>query len=364
MKTNRAWIAVPAAVLVVVGAVAATKVATNDGDATPAERRPTTPTPTPSATPTAAVSPDAIISSGDFVSYAIGRDGTVLTTWRTCDDDTGRCRSAWQLRTADGVRRGLAAPMATGVRAGDVFVLSDFERYARVLRPDGTLRPITRVAQLVPRPGDTFFNKVHGLQLVDADRAQMARLPDAPGTVRVDVATIAADGTVVGIAAQPPIENPPGTWVMMLHGATWSRVPLSDRRADGPLPGFVVTSGDHLAAMSTYDGATVAPVGTFGVSSDSGRSWTRLHKGDVPFATVDSVAATSTGTLYVATPEGALYRSAGQDWTTFVRVDVAGRVGQIQPAGREVAGLTGDYPDLHLLLFDGSGRHRDLGGLR
>jgi hypothetical protein len=254
--------------------------------------------------------------------------------------------------------------MATAVRAGDLFVLSDFERYARVVHPDGSLTPITTVARLVPRPGDTFFAKVHGLRLVDADRGRMTRLPDAPGTDGVDVATVAADGSVVGMAARPPLENPTGTWVVMLHGTTWSRVSLSERPEDGPLPGYVVTSGGHIAAMSTYDGATVAPVGTLGISADRGRTWTRLHRHDVPFTTVDSIAATSTGVLYVATPEGALYRSAGHDWTTFVRVHLPGRIGQIQSAGHEVAGLTGDYPDLHLLLLDDSGHHRDLGPLR
>jgi hypothetical protein len=39
-------------------------------------------------------------------------------------------------------------------------------------------------------------------------------------------------------------------------------------------------------------------------------------------------------------------------------------MGQIQPAGHEVAGLTGDYPDLRLLLLDDTGHHRDLGPLR
>jgi photosystem II stability/assembly factor-like uncharacterized protein len=169
---------------------------------------------------------------------------------------------------------------------------------------------------------------------------------------------------VVGVAAQPPLENPAGTWVMLLHGTTWSRVPLSDRREDGVLPAFVVTSGDHIAAMSTFDGATVAPVGTLGVSADGGSTWTRVHKRDVPFATVDSAAATSTGVLYVATPKGALYRSAGDDWTRFTRVPYRGALSRVQAAGEDVAALTGSYPDLRLVLFDASGHPRDRGPLR
>ena len=159
-----------------------------------------------------------------------------------------------------------------------------------------------------------------------------------------------------------------GSWVL-LHGSNSQ----AQTAVSGAPPEVTVAqaltrqvsdSAEFTGRLQAVNTVQVQPrVGGF-INSVHFQEGALVHKGDVPFATVDSVAATSTGTLYVATPEGALYRSAGQDWTTFVRVDVAGPVGQIQPAGREVAGLTGDYPDLHLLLFDGSGRHRDLGGLR
>ncbi len=84
-----------------------------------------------------------------------------------------------------------------------------------------------------------------------------------------------------------------------------------------------------MAALTSYDGVTAVRAGTLAVSTDAGASWTTLSGADLPFGTVDSMAATSGGRLYVAEPDGTLWRSRNPGWTAFTRVTAASGVGVV-----------------------------------
>jgi hypothetical protein len=355
------------AALLVLGILAGTSLVGHD-TSTP----PVAPSPKPSpATP----SPDndakaaAVIRDGDLDSYATGTDGSVLTTWQVCGND-GNCEHAWQLRAEGHAWKSLvAADLPAAYRAGGVFVVSSYERLGFVLGRDGHTTPLRRAPRLDPKPQDALVTWSKGLLLVDPACGCAAPMPHPSGDRLLASdgrsTRIGADGTLFLVGSRPPRGDPSGTSVAWLRNGRWTTAVLSASRAEGPVPGFLAVAGDHVAAISTYDGATIAPLGTLGISTDAGRTWTRLHKGDVPFDDVDSIAATSTGTLFVLTADGQhLYRSAGSDWTRFERVAISGPLAYLQDAGTDVTALAGGYQAQGLVGFDEAGREHDLGPLR
>jgi hypothetical protein len=107
------------------------------------------------------------------------------------------------------------------------------------------------------------------------------------------------------------------------------------------------------------------PVGTFAVSADDGRHWADLTREQLPFDFVDSMAATSGGTLYVVgDPDGRgrwrLFRSTDASWTHFEQVPGARDVDQLTPGGPVVLGRTGSPEEPQLVAYDDRGNRTDV----
>ncbi|MGH3444178.1 MAG: hypothetical protein ACRDPB_02270 [Nocardioidaceae bacterium] len=98
--------------------------------------------------------------------------------------------------------------------------------------------------------------------------------------------------------------------------------------------------GRHVAAIATPNGADATVPDHYTVSNDAGRTWTQVPAAALPFATIESWAATNGGTLYVADMDQRLWRSTDDSWTHFERAP--GPVVDLQASGRQALGR---YPD-------------------
>ncbi|WP_310964494.1 beta propeller repeat protein [Nocardioides terrisoli] len=315
-----------------------------------ATTRPITP-PTPSPDARTA----AIVRTGSLVSYAAAPDGSVLTVWQRCARGDAHCAAAWRLTTRAGSWSGLAhgsEPFAYA--AGNAFVVTSWDRLGDVVDNDGTARPLRHVRSLVPARGDVTVRSAKGLLLLDPRTAAVAELPLPPGADALAEATVDVDGTVYAL---PAFAGPGKVWVARFRDRHWTHVVLSHGGARGTMPGYVVASGSHAAALSSFDGATILPVGVLGVTADGGDTWTMLTKSALPFGAVDSMAATSGGTLYLTTPDGEVYRSAEPNWTRFERVAAPRRTGELQGVGDQVVARIGTAKHPRLIVFDDSGWH-------
>ncbi|HEU4566928.1 MAG TPA: hypothetical protein VFR99_02775 [Marmoricola sp.] len=328
-----------------------------------------------------------IVAHGRLVSYAAGLGGwtsnggppdapdRVLAVWQHCRaDDTG-CRSAWRLTDWHGqqIATGRARSSADGgsgvnaVAWGDVFVLRSWNRPGIVVSPDGTSAPLRDVDSGTVRPGDLLLRAGRGFAVADPRTATAWPL-QAPGAVGVATATIAADGTPWVMPAPGRDRASGKVTVRWSRQGTWHEHLLSrgTRDTGGPaMPGLLTTAGHHVVAMSSFDGATVLPVGTFAVSADDGRHWTDLTREQLPFDFVDSMAATSGGTLYVVgDPDGRgrwrLFRSTDASWTHFEQVPGARDVDQLTPGGPVVLGRTGSLEEPGLVAYDDHGNRTDV----
>ncbi|MGH3510065.1 MAG: hypothetical protein ACRDPI_07535, partial [Nocardioidaceae bacterium] len=178
-----------------------------------------------------------------------------------------------------------------------------------------------------------------GQMVIDPKSREQWPLPFSPGDTIHENGIVSSDGTVWVLQGGG---SSPGTTKVLWkrggfnawYGGAWSKRTLST--AINAVPGALAASGGHVAALSSFDGATDLPVGTLAVSTDAGRTWDDLHKSDLPFNAVDSMAATSGGVLFVADPVGALWRSADSTWTSFERVTGVPKVYGLEPAGAGV----------------------------
>jgi hypothetical protein len=354
-RRRRTVVSVALAVGVLVGVVATTSMlplGDRGAAPSPVEPAPTTastgPTPQPGQRDAL-----AIVQGGYLVSVARSMSGGLLTVWQLCSDG-GACRHAWQLRTAGGAHRGLVSgSVPTATVAGDRFVVTSWDEPGIVVDPSGGTTPLRQVAAGNVRPGDVLVSRGKGgLALVDPGSAEFWPLPTEPGTEGWGQGEVATDGTIWAL----PFLSGASRISWSRTGSAWQHhvMPSGDGRP--ALPGYLAVSGDHVAAMTAYDGATVLPVADLAVTSDGGRTWTDLHQTDLPFRYVDSMAATSGGTLYLVTPGGEhLYRSTDATWTRYVEVPNPTHADTLVPAGDHVIARGGGTEPV-LVALDDAGR--------
>jgi hypothetical protein len=297
---------------------------------------------------------DTVVRTGDLVSYAAaGR--RVMTAWRLCTGpDRSSCASAWQLQSPAGTVRGLVSGDGPSVvRAGDSFVVKPWNNRGVVVDGTGRVRPLVPgKAGSVSAPDALAFGR-NGLLAIDAGAATSSPLPLADG-VDQWIQGVVGDATVWALSLRDG--RPTVSW-RTTGGGSWQHHVTPVEETHGALPGYLAVSGDHVATVTGYDGATILPVADVAVTADGGRTWPDLHKDDLPFDTVDAMAATTGGTLYVVTAGGRhLFRSTDGSWTRFTEVPNPHRIDALQPAGRRVLGQGGSSTAPELVALDDAGR--------
>ncbi len=335
------------------------------GPATPSVTSSPHPSPTTALGRLRAMSTGALVARGRLVSAGSIGGGTVMTVWSVCVDDSLHCRYAWRLADRSGAVTEGPAGAGDGssgpvVHAGGgAFVLKAWDRPGFAVDAEGTVTPLVRGRVDPVNEGAVVVRSgARHMELVDPRTAETQPLPDVPGSDALDDAEVAADGTVW---AMPAFAGPGKVEVAWLRGGVWHSHPIHDPAGSRTaVPGALAVAGTRMtptrvAALSSYDGATVAPVGVLAVSVDGGATWAHLTRKDVPFGTVDSMAATAGGTLFVTEADGTLWRSSSATWTGFVRVPGVGPVGLLEPAGEQVlAEAATRDPRLVLVADDGS----------
>lgn len=331
--------------------------------------------------------PSWIIGHGRLVSYAAGLGGwtsstptppdapdRVMTVWRHCRHESRGCRAAWRLTDWSGkvVATGLAGKgwngAPTAYASGDMFVLRTWNRPGIAVDPDGSTRPIADADGGTVTAGDVLVRVGKSLAVVDLRSEETWPLPLPRHVAGWVDGTVSTDGTAWLLP-----EPAPGTLVRTIQ-VRWFRAGawhqhLLWRAAPSvggtPMPGLLVSSGEHVAAMSSFDGATVLPVGTFAVTADDGRHWTDLTKRQLPFDFVDSMAATDGGTLYVVgSPDGRgaweLFRSTDASWTNFEQVPGAHDIAGLDSGGPVVLAFSGSLGQPGLVAYDDHGNRADV----
>jgi hypothetical protein len=367
-----------AAAAVAVLAGAAALVAPGGRPATPPSPAEQTGTATPSVTPSPrpapttalgrlqAMSVDDLVARGHLYSEG-SAGGQLLAVWSVCVNDSQYCRYAWRLVDRHGeVAEGAAGdgvdnPGPDVYAGAGAFVLKAWDRPGLAVEPDGTTKPLVS-GRVNPLAHDAVAVRTGGrrMELADPVTGETQPLPDVPGSDALADAAVAADGT---LWALPAFAGPGKVEVSWLRDGLWrSHVIVEPSRTRMAVPGALAVTGTwtgptRVAALSSYDGATVLPVGVLAVSVDGGATWTHLTQKDVPFHAVDSMAATAGGTLFVADPDGALWRSTNASWTGFARVTGVGRVGGLEPAGEQVLARTSARrpADIGLVLVGADG---------
>jgi hypothetical protein len=346
-----------ASVAAAVLAVVATGTALTGGDRNTLPQ-PTRPSGSPTSTATAReVDAAGVILGGGLVSYAAGPDGSVLTVWKACGEaDGSTCRSAWQLQTDHDTYQGLAqgdTPVAHS--AGDAFVVKAWNSKGVVVAADGTVRPLSAGEPGELTPDDALVPGRNGLLVADARTATTWPLPRPAGVERWTQPVVSTDGTIWGSTL---VGDQVQVWWTGDATATsgWQHRSLPGDQPGSDLPGYTAVAGQHVATMSGSDGATILPVVDFAVTTDGGATWRDLRRGDVPFDSVDAMAATSGGTLYVVTAGGEhLFRTTDDTWTRFVEMPNPDHIDALVPAGDRVLAQGGSYDSPVLLELDTEG---------
>lgn len=359
-------VAVAAATLAVVAVVTTGAVATlGDGQASPAPMEPPGPSDTAAPqTPDPATTADAtrIARDGRLVSHAaVGR--SLLTVWELCGRGAARnrCRYAWQLQSRSGIHRGLAPGSMGGHAAGEAFVLPSWDGPGILVDLDGRTRTLHQTAPGPAGPGDALVRLPQGYGLVDPASAEYWALPGTAGVEGWGDAAMAPDGTVWATTSPPsPTTLVQVSW--LVPGTTsWQHhtISPSPSSAGGFSTGPVAVAGDHVAALAMHEGVDVVRFGTFALTTDGGASWSELSAADLPFDTVDAMAATSGGTLYVAssdrTGEDRLFRSTDTTWRHFAEVPDARGSYRLVAAGPQVVAVRGTPDRSEVLTLDDAG---------
>jgi len=347
---------------VVVGAT----LTTGGGRATPQPLLPTptgsAPTSAPTSTPahTADAQAAAVVRDGHLVGYAVNGKGSLLTVWQRCAGQTSRCRTAWQLQGRSGITRALVkGNFASAVAAGDSVVVMTWDESGLVLDDRGQTRPLREVASGTVTAADALVRLERDLAAVDPVRAEYWRLPAPPGVDAWADGTIAADGTAWATASVPAPAIDVRIWWLDPRTSAWQHHTISRSFADGPATGPSAVAGDHVAALSMHDGVDVATYGVFALSTDGGASWSDLHPSDLPFDNVDAMAATSGGTLYVASQDNGggdrVFRSTDATWRHFAEVPGVRGAYRLVAAGQEVVAARGTPGRTEVLKLDDAG---------
>ena len=302
----------------------------------------------------AALPVDQVVERGYLLDVGSVGDRT-LTVWLLCTRDTTSCRSAWRLlRGAEVVATGRAVAGAPGpgvTASARGFVLDGPYQQPLVVGLDGTA---THAALGGPQPvtaGDVAEDGDAGWLVVDPAQARAWRLASPAGTEGVAQAVAAADGT---LWALPGFAGPGRVEVARLRGGAWTSHRVEDPASGTETPGYLAVGGDHVATFTSHDGAGELPLGVFAVTTDGGSGWTALRRDQVPFDLVGSMAATSGGTLFVAHPDGRVWRSTDATWTRFAPVTGIGQAGALRASGDVVLARAEGTDRVLRLADDGS----------
>lgn len=301
-----------------------------------------------------------IILGGGLVSYAAGPDGSLLTVWRKCTDesDDASCHAAWQLHTAGDTFQGLVRGAVPRVyNAGDSYVVqsSTARTQGIVIDHVGQIRPLSTAEDGVVAAGDALVSTRSGLAVVDPSTALVWPLPPIDGSERWANGMVSSSGVVWAM----PDLGLNRVWVSWKTStaSAWQHHVVSQASADGSTTGDITVAGDHVAAFSSYDGVDVPSIGTLSVSADAGTTWTDLPRDELPFDSIDAMAATATGTLYVVMGGGgALFRSVDASWTHFTRIPNPQHIDRLESAGDEVLGVGGTFEQPRLFALDDAGQ--------
>jgi hypothetical protein len=277
----------------------------------PDQRSTSAPQPTDTASPETRAA--QIVRAGKLVGAA-GHGQSLLTTWSVCRDrDHQDCDFAWQLRTPTGVWNGRAyGSDPIPEVAGNDYVVSSWDHLGFLVDTEGRTRPLERQRHEAATVNALIDGGAKVLA-VEARSATTGFLPAPTGHLRIALGTVTANGTTVA-SLETAGPTPAHVSVATLDQSDWKKTVLSE----GNVTSALVSGGEHVAALASYDGIDSWAVGTLAVSPDSGRHWTQLHKADVPFDDLDALAATSTGVLFVSTVHGQVFRSTNDAWTSFV----------------------------------------------
>jgi hypothetical protein len=317
------------------------------------------------STPTQPPDPRKVIREGNMDAYAGTANGAVLTLWRSCaDPKTGeRCTVAWQLNNRLATSVGLAddaGERPSAYAAGDSFVIWAHDRIGFLVDADGGTRQLKPASvEGDPAAGQVVVTRGDHLVVVDPASGTFWPLPAAPGVSRATQAVISSNGTTWAIAAAEHEE----TWIAWKPDSTsgWQHHKMPADQPGSTLPGYLAVSGDHVAAVSGSDGATILPVVDFAVTTDGGSTWTDLRKTDLPFDAVDAMAATSGGTLYVLSAGGEhLYRSSDSSWTHFTELPNPHKADELVSAGARIVARGGTIHKPTLIEYDDAGNATDL----
>ena len=318
--------------LVVLAGGVATVLAPGGGDGSspqPVQRPSATPSTTRATHDIDALSAAQVVARGHLVALT-GNVKQELGVFATCTSGGTRCRYAWRLVQDGGViadgllpRGSLGAAVGSGptafaiVRRDDPGVLVD---------PRGRSHPLSPTGAVHAGADSILVDAAAGPVLVDPRTRTVAAVPVPPGSEAAGEAAVGLPGTVWTL---PAASGPGLVRVAALRDGGWRFHTVDDPTSDVEVPGLLAVAGPRVAALTSYDGVTAVRAGALAVSTDDGATWTALSGADLPFGTVDSMAATTGGRLYVAEPDGTLWRSRDRDWTAFRRVTTARGVGVV-----------------------------------
>jgi hypothetical protein len=344
----------------------------------PAPASPATPVRGPSRAPASGPARDeqreasAVVRAGRLVSYAVNAKGALMTVWQSCTSWTeeSACRTAWQLQSGAGIHRGLVhGNFAAAEAAGDSVAVTSWNRRGIVVDDDGRSRPLRAVHSGEVVVGDALVRLGKSLGVVDPVAAELWPLPAPDGVEGWVEGRIALDGTVWATSGTAAPIDVRVSWLEPgADRAGWRHHTFSTSFADGPGPGPIAVAGRNVAVMSMLDGVDVATYGRFAVTADGGATWSDLRPGDLPFDNVDAIAATSGGTLYVASLDDSghdrLFRSTDRSWTRFSKVRGAPEVSQLVQAGDQVVARGGTLDQAEIYGLDDAGHVRHWTSLR
>jgi len=326
-----------------------TSSATSDSSASLSATTPSTPAPTTASSSTATatktvqpVTAASVIEEGQVLGFVSTGPGQLLVVWEQCANRNPGCRQAWELRSLRSEMSGLLRLKLVGY----LFDASEFAPAGRdyiikgaatngqpgmILHPDGTITRLHAGPKQPFRPRDVLVWSSPSAWAAFADpRTGDVWTPAKPDLPDVEYAQ---PGTQVDDNGTP--------WVLTIYDVN-------------PAPQIVWrdSSGWHArhrgaatAIWNRPDGSTqVITVGSaLHLTTNGGVTWHTYPGSDFPFhpKSVTSVAADSSGTLYVVDGSGHVWRSTDTSWIHFTRMMRGTTVVGVQQAGDSVLAQLG-----------------------
>ena len=304
-------------------------------------------------------------------AIAFGADGEIATLWSQCGPGSGGqpCKVAWMMQSGvadtadagDALKNaktyvGWAPSDARLAPSGKSFVVTSYASdQGFVIEPDGSTTDLTLTKATALRASDlqgaSVVEHSNGVRLVHDEDATWT--PMSNGDTFPLVAGTAVGDTFWGELFDNPTSYPPGFHphdiVRWMQDGTWHSHYLPGG-SDEPA---VIASNRRQVAVAYDDDGSLG----FTVSNDGGATWQDVPLSSLPFTDVSAMSATQTGTLFVNTTSGELYRSTDDAWTTFERVSGVGTafiVPSVEVDDVIVQMLADGFPD-RLAVVLGSG---------